>query len=73
MRPGCFDSDGDGVAQTFNRSYSSTEMTITTARPCFSMSTGSARAVSIMSPKAFFAARADIVFMPDSRNDQIRH
>jgi hypothetical protein len=34
-----------------------------TPRPCFSMSTGSARAVSIIRPKAFFASRADMVFI----------
>jgi hypothetical protein len=32
------------------------------------MSTGSARAVSIIKPKAFFASRADMVFMAESRN-----
>ena len=53
----------------FSRSYSSTEITITTPRPCFSIRTGSARAVSIISPKAFFASRADMVFMANSRGD----
>jgi hypothetical protein len=48
-------------------------MTITTPRPCFSMSTGSARAVSIISPKAFFASRVDMVFIAESRGDQLRH
>ncbi len=48
-------------------------MTMTTPRPCFSISTGSARAVSIISPKAFFAFRADMVFMIDSRGDRMRH
>jgi hypothetical protein len=37
------------------------------------MSTGSARAVSIISPKAFFASRADMVFMADFRGDPLRH
>jgi hypothetical protein len=56
-----------------SRSYSSTETTTTTLRPCFSISTGSARAVSIISPNAFFASRADIVFMADFRGDPVRH
>jgi len=29
--------------------------------------------VSIISPKAFFASRADMVFMADSRGDPLRH
>jgi hypothetical protein len=37
------------------------------------MSTGSARAVSIIRPKAFFASRADMVFMAESRSDQCGH
>jgi hypothetical protein len=37
------------------------------------MCTGSARAVSINSPKAFFASRADMVFMCESRGDPMRH
>ena len=49
--------------RTVSRSYSSTAMTITTPRPCFSRSTGSARAVSIISQKAFFASRADSWFL----------
>jgi hypothetical protein len=32
------------------------------------MSTGSARAVSIISPKTFFASRADMVFTGESRD-----
>jgi hypothetical protein len=47
--------------------------TLTTPRPCFSKSTGSARAVSINSPKAVFAQRADMVFMAESRGDPMRH
>jgi hypothetical protein len=37
--------------RAINRSYSSTEMTMTTPRPCFSISSGSARAASIISEK----------------------
>jgi len=40
---------------------------MTTPRPCFSISTGSARAVSIIRPKEFFASRADMVFIDDAR------
>jgi hypothetical protein len=29
--------------------------------------------VSIISPKAFFASRADMVFMADFRGDPLRH
>src|SRR6185437_272162 len=47
----------------FNRSYSSTASTTTTARPCFSTVTGSARAVSISRPKLYFASLADSVCM----------
>jgi hypothetical protein len=39
----------------------------------FSIRTGSARAVSIISPNAFFASRADMVFMADSRSDSCSH
>lgn len=46
--------------RSVSRSYSSTARTITTGRPYFSMATGSTRAVSISSPKPFFASRADI-------------
>jgi hypothetical protein len=46
---------------------------MTTPRPCFSLSTGSTRAVSIICPKAFFASRADMVFMAESRCDPLRH
>jgi hypothetical protein len=37
------------------------------------MSTGSAHAVSINSPKAFFASHADMVFMAETRRDPVRH
>jgi hypothetical protein len=47
--------------------------TMTTPRPCFSISTGPARAVSIISPKAFFASRADMVFMAVSCGDPCVH
>ena len=43
------------------------------AAPCFSISTGSARAVSIIRPKAFFASRADMVFMAESCGDPFGH
>ncbi|KAF0137542.1 MAG: hypothetical protein FD152_400 [Xanthobacteraceae bacterium] len=46
-----------------NRSYSSTAMTTTTGRPCFSTVTGSIRARSISRPKPSFASFADIVCM----------
>jgi hypothetical protein len=46
---------------------------MTTPRPCFSISTGPARAVSIISPKAFFASRADMVFMADFQSYPLRH
>jgi hypothetical protein len=54
-----------------NLPNSSTLRTTTTARPCFSIATGSARAVSRSSPNVFFASLADIVFIvailiPDS-------
>jgi len=39
----------------------------------FSIRTGSARAVSIISPKPFFASRADMVFMVDSREIPLHH
>jgi hypothetical protein len=55
------------------RAYSPTETTVTTPRPCFSMSTGSARAVSIICLKAFFASRADMVLMTETRSDQLRY
>jgi hypothetical protein len=40
----------------------------TTLRPWFSVSTGFARAVSVISPKAFFASRADMVFTIEFRS-----
>jgi hypothetical protein len=40
-----------------------TDTTTTTGRPCFSMTTGAARAVSINRPKLYFASRAERVFM----------
>jgi hypothetical protein len=46
---------------------------MTAPRPCFSLSTGSTRAVSIICPKAFFAARADMVLMTETGNDQLRY
>jgi hypothetical protein len=46
---------------------------MTTPRPCFSLSTDSTRAVSIICPKAFFASRADMVLMTETRNDQSRY
>jgi hypothetical protein len=46
---------------------------MTTPRPCFSLSTGSARAVSITCPKAFFASCADMVLMTETRSDQLRY
>ena len=48
-------------------------MTITTPRPCFSINSGSARAVSIINPKAFFASRADIVFIGSPRAESLHH
>lgn len=45
------------------RSYSSTAMTTTTPRPCFSIVTGSIRARSMRRPKPFLASRADMIFM----------
>jgi len=41
-----------------SRSYSSSATTTTTARPCFSIATGPARARSISRPKSFLASRA---------------
>ncbi|WP_316233856.1 hypothetical protein [Bradyrhizobium sp. SZCCHNR2020] len=46
---------------------------MTTPRPCFSFSTGSTRPVSIICPKAFFASRADMVLMTETRSDQSRY
>lgn len=50
------------------RSYSSVERTTTTGRPCFSIVTGSARAVSKSKPKPFLASFADIDFIDIAAN-----
>ena len=45
-------------------------MTMATPRPCFSVSTGSARSVSIISPKALVATRAEMNSVLEFRGDQ---
>jgi hypothetical protein len=57
-----------------SRSYPSTAITMTTTpRPYFLVSTGLARAVSIIGRKALVAARTDMVFMVEFRGDQWVH
>ncbi|MDR3509233.1 MAG: hypothetical protein P4L64_15170 [Caulobacteraceae bacterium] len=46
---------------------------MTAPRPCFSFNTGSTRPVSIICPRAFFASRADMVLMTETRGDQSRY
>ena len=48
---------------TFEPLVSSTESITATARPCFAMVTGSARAVSISKPNPFLAFPADMTFI----------
>jgi hypothetical protein len=42
-------------------------------RPCVSIRTGTALAVSIIRPKAVFVLRADVDFIVDSRGNPMRH
>lgn len=51
------------TSSVFNLTYSSTDRTTTTGRPCFSTITGCALAVSMRRPKLYLASFADNVCM----------